>query len=258
MSNAAREPTGPTPGTLSGLVDLVELPGDTSCVVEGLVPIGGACISDVECQGDTAWCDAGRCAPAYSEGELGCVTLTGGHRSRCEADLVCTKEDSPFVTTGRCDRRGVGSPCLIDRIPACPTGTYCDAGTCVPVDERERALGETCGAATPRCTVALACVGGLCVEAFGEGEPCTHVDSCSEGLACAASVCRRYPRTGEPCLSSPTDVEPFYCSGLLYCNDGLCADQSANGASCDLVSDSCISYWCDDGVCTVPPVVVRD
>ncbi len=175
-------------------------------------------------------------------------------------------------------------PCNRVYVGTLPSGSACTSGECAPVPDAQvlcagtcrvyhrAAVGQSCarscrtesqcgvlpGESAPdvqslseygRCFLedGLACVGGACVRAPGEGEECLGETFCDRGLYCDEVserwTCVRLGGIGEPC----TDVK---CVPGAYCNDleNLCMPLKALGERC-LDDEECASNRCGLDAC---------
>ena len=191
-------------------------------ILGGLVPEGGACTANAECEGrarceDTACgvqCCLGTCgAPVPEQTPPEPSPIGGSCRTHsdcviegyCETDGTCTAlPDEP------------GERCLF----GCARGDlYCDLDALAC--RLHAQLGEPCdpeGQDAPRCDGAWAiCRDGVCAPRPGPGEPCT--------------------------------VDPDPCVPTSYCDGGACTPRGEPGADC--ADDDHCTWQCDEdaGVC---------
>ncbi|MBK8172956.1 MAG: hypothetical protein IPK60_21850 [Sandaracinaceae bacterium] len=236
----------------------------------GNVSVGGACITDAECAGNS-FCLGGASCPAVCATEkslgAGCVrneecssrycssnaracatraalgeACEGSTASECQFGLVCVGSDEATGQAGTCRDEadlfiaGEGERCSLDGGPWCREGLSC-------------AVVQT------RPTVAFECR-----TLSTSGAPCTFgiPDACPTGEYCNANVrdgiidgtCTGLPTTGELCAN---DAIGAHCSDGTACgSDGLCHDVHGNGAACGENTD-CYSGYCSADVCAAAP-----
>lgn len=199
---------------------------DPSCrqVFVGLVPEGGACTANRECQDDGRCefescpdqCCVGTCGPPAEPlpppGDADFGEPCQNH-SDCRPEAYCESD-------GRCTRYPdeEGERCLF----GCARGDlFCDVHELVC--KRYGAAGERCdpaGEAAPPCDPAWAVCDGVCRPRPGLGERCNDSDRlCVPGTLCdlEAGVCVGLEPHGEPCESSAQ------CRGECDLGAGVCA-----------------------------------
>ncbi len=195
------------------------------CDIRGTLANGAAC-------GDNAQCTTGFCNISSGSCGVCAARVTAGgsctNGSACASGLVCGG--------GTCKTAGsAGDVC--DSSNPCGGGLYCNAvnvmssGTCA-------ALVTTAGGA---CPTASAC-------------------SFFDGLDCNANmVCSTIPfaQAGAAC-GIVTGTTYTFCPGGTYCKittgmaSGTCANDAADGATCD-ASTSCLpNATCTNSLCTLP------
>lgn len=225
-----------------------EVREDCERMLDGAVPIGGACRHPWECAGASAlaaMCDLsstcpGLCVALGDVGEpcdpseqscrwpLVCgadgVCLAGAPGDACRSPLDCRDRNCVLDATGAgvcTNRLGMGEPC--ERPTDCAPALYCVDARCEPAAP----LAAECGARP--CLAGLRCIDARCVAIALPGEPCDDRDRvCPRGLACLDAVCAPLPILGEPCDDRRACIEGA-------CTRGTCALLSA-GEPCDLSS----------------------
>jgi hypothetical protein len=157
------------------------------------VPVGSACDSRDECEGD-GLCVNATCREALHAGEL-CVDAAGTQQP-CGAGLVCLG--------GVCAAYGAeGTLCGGTQAP-CMDGLLCTRQTLQDATRRCRfpvATGGVCKF-NEQCANCNRCTGdGRCVPFLAGLDACDKDhDACGPGLRCGeAGVCVMQPREGEPC-----------------------------------------------------------
>lgn len=182
---------------------LFDLDGGCAQMWRGLQPEGERCGPGIEgfvcapgtaCRLDTSLC--GRCVPAGAPGEP-CA-----EGNQCEAGAACVQ--------GRCVARGAPGDACGDDQP-CVLGAGCEAGVCRGFSIVR--LGDACDRAM-RCPYQSQCVGGVCVEAGLQGQPCTPA-GCASG-DCVEGVCEAPLQEGDACQE---DARCF----SRDCAQGACA-----------------------------------
>ena len=275
--------------------DVAGSSGICSAVPEGSTPRGGRmpCASDgSECGGT---CDGERrdgCAyptdvvcrePSCEGGANDAVAIA---EARCTGSGRCPERVERSCVGLGCTSDGTlcNGPCADDD-DACPGGSYCSAGVCVP----ELPPGEPCGA-DAECATGF-CTDGVCCDARCDGtcEACDvggDVGSCRalEGAprggrpACRGSgicgarcdgtsrVACEYTPPGTSCGSAVcghgTRAESQSCDGAGRCVESermQCpafeCDGSDCGTACLLDEDCTGDYVCNDRTCMVNPLV---
>ncbi|WP_437961307.1 hypothetical protein WME76_17830 [Sorangium sp. So ce119] len=87
----------------------------------------------------------------------------------------------------------------------------------------------------------LACVGGVCVRAPGQGAACLQGVVCDRGLDCDSDTCVPIPTLGEACT--------WGCTPGSFCTyDGVCAAQLPLGEWCQ-DDKACSSGSCGSNAC---------
>lgn len=204
------------------------------------------------------------CAPQRAPGEV------------CQDDDECAGEGErlgfchyadPFDDAGTCTRLGIGpragagQPCGLlpdgddfDRV-VCADGHYCaegdddEVGVCRPVV----ALGQPCGGPDVVCDGGI-CISGTCTAleiGSRAGAPCNPrlFQLCNplSRLVCVDDTCvASEGGAGEACADDEFSVR---CQDGLYCDEGTCRAQTANGEACDGEDGylTCLSNYCDVG-----------
>ena len=209
-------------------------------VLVGLVPEGGACFFDDECQNRGSCSGKTGCDDAFAECCAGTCTAgatvvpAGGDCSappaNCEEGTTCVTSSGGLAT---CVPLAVtvGASCASI---ACASSLICDAqtktcrlpspegGACTP-----GLNGLDCDDAHDFCDPT-----GHCTARLAIGAPCTRAaQACVGWAACDAttSTCVALPLVGQPCASGDS---PLACLGGVRCDPtGICALLPV-GASC--------------------------
>jgi hypothetical protein len=197
-----------------------DLPGCEG-IVFGLVPTGGDCLADDECQGGArcvltglAAC-GGVCRPIASLGNA-CPAGEGG----CFDDAACVDEATGPV----CEARVAAGGACASGGPSCTRGLVCApdaAGT--STCRAPLRVGDPCDADAACGSFAL-CRGGACVSKPTVGDACgvgVGTSDCLGGWCDAATnatgTCRARLAAGVTCTTNDQ------CAGVLLCIDGACA-----------------------------------
>ena len=144
----------------------------------------------------------------------------------------------------------------------CAEGLDCDYSLDAPVCVRVQVNGEggTCSDGS-LCALGLVCsnASGLCEAPAQAGAPCAESDrtpsfsTCALGLYCLNGACVPEPAEGEPCgegspnLAASVEGEG-YCPFKLECLGGVCRAQTFATLPCAGDSE-CLSGSCVDGAC---------
>jgi hypothetical protein len=225
--------------------------------VRGLIPVGGGCDFDEECEnlGVCHGCP-GRCVARRSEG----AECQAGEVF-CEVGMYCN---------GACVRAAhVNEPCDWDftGIP-CVRGAECversdGLSFCEPVRIAES--GEDCHSSEGLCSKGLDCLpiteddgqrvlyrcaepyasGGSCVDGpYGDGCPVEEHCDVPRGASEPLGTCKPLPRIGESCRGN-------VCGPSARCSAAeVCQPLAALGESCRFDVD-CFSQDCEDGRCVI-------
>ncbi len=220
----------------------VMLPVACQSAINGVVAVGGECISDLECTGD-AVCDT-------SGGCPGICTARVAVGADCSGNQVCVLGSSCLGDTCVANA-ALGEECGAT-VASCELGLTCSTasgevkGTCQP--------GQTSGACTSsdQCAPGYSCIGTdvrACVKARTVGEDCTPGrDECAQFTYCSAQGCAILPAVGERCDAEGTTGEAATCL-LGVCDSASDACVLRNqGESCERNED-CASQYCVGGSC---------
>ncbi len=240
--------------------------------MQGTVPVGGECVSQIECADNlaTTYCASTGTCP-------GQCAARGGPGATCSDDvgclltLACDSDSSTCKTRLKsgdaCSETGGTGVC--GGLTSCEPDPSTGAASCVTLGSGTAALaeGQTCGGSGP-CATDLICTmapgdggassytcqkraasGGPCH--FALGNPCPDAEYCPVPLAEASTgsgTCT--PRLGlnQPC----DDTILLQCQDGLVCGSGgTCMAKQRIGGSCG-ENDECYSSHCTGGVCVVP------
>ena len=189
---------------------------------------GGACLADGECNANE-YCD-------IADG-----AFSGICRSGCRDNASCGAGQECFEHACRV------TPCGGDA--DCPTGRYCDNGTCTdgcrmndPVDcppVAEDGHAQACNPESHICESLTICCGDTGCELVHGAAACAG-DVLANALSCAPDPC------GDLCPNGDGD-----CSNAEFCNeDGRCQPGcraevgSCPGQTCDPVTHQCVDQAC--------------
>lgn len=216
----------------------ISYPAECGRVVDGVVAVGGACTSSVDCAAGLecrGMACPGTCRLPQCTGNT--VALPDGG---CEASPQATTPTGGQLLSGACGAT-----------VACASGLRCDADICVNDLPAE---GDACNETTRRCQQGLSCFGGVCIRGLSPGTACEFTTSLPDGgftspVPCAFDAfcdadktCKSAPREGEACANS--------CRGAqLTCDQGVCRTPLSEGASCARNTE-CRSRQCLAGRCT--------
>lgn len=171
-------------------------------IVQGTVPEGGSCTTDLECQpppaGD-ADCDDGTCVPdprgtvgdtcKWTCEESGSATSCWGSGT-VEIGASCYRNDGLYcdADSNTCQPllQSGEQGCGYDS-DSCVTGAYCSEDTCNPV----KGAGSDCSFSY-ECEATLYCSEQVCAPKKAVGELCDDYDACADGQ-CHEGVCEVEP-----------------------------------------------------------------
>lgn len=212
-----------------------------SGVLTGTVAPGGACFTDLDCNGGLCNLNEtcpGKCVAFIAAG--GACGSGAPEGAACAPGLGCDNASQTCKTLS-----DAGGPC------PCKAGTYCNAtNSCV--------ARQTSGSCTSsdQCAFGHDCVSSTCTAFVGVGSGCvagaTPYDRsrCGLGSYCdpGTSTCVAWPDVGGSCAYAP-------CQNG-YCDSGtkLCVAPLADGATCSDFSQCLIGSYCDvlgDDTCKV-------
>ncbi|HKO47625.1 MAG TPA: hypothetical protein VJV79_07875, partial [Polyangiaceae bacterium] len=231
-----------TPSTYKGDLDC---PGG----LEGTVPLGSSCASDLECAGD-ARCSADDCTGICvavvraAEGES-CDT------NACSLDTFCK-----YHPVGESRGPGICTRHKAEGERGClPVG--CEGRLICRIEEQDgvrddgicvrpilRQVGASCGSGDV-CAADSVCRTGRCLAKTAEGEQCENWDECVAAAYCELKDhrCVRYSVLGEGCDSV------YQCQQGLRCVGARCALPLDNGEECQPKEDQCVTRACVNGHC---------
>lgn len=235
--------------------DLDRWPDICYQAIQGLVPDGGECGHNLDCERGT-FCDTtggicpGVCSPERLVGEE-CLLDGSNEDDMCEDGLECHD--------GVCmEQPTVGQSCG-DATPDCELGRLCLGSTCISVEDLFRSLeGQSCNFKVgPLCESDLHCAvktedTGLCERTALAGGPCSLAipDQCPEGEYCSATpanpsggVCTGLPGANQPCRVDPYGLNPP-CQPYHRCLGGVCLPLRRIGEAC-VANGQCYSAWCE-------------
>jgi len=189
---------------------------DLFCATKG--EPGGACQQPGGCN-DSAYCDMSKsgmpqCVTKAKAGEACAIQpYEQDYISPCDAGLRCMTEGPG---KGSCQVTvGVGAACVADD-QCLGLDLLCTAGSGGPTCATLPGKGQSCTESGNldkryRCVPPYSCVGGVCVDMPGLGQP--RSDRCAGGAVCnEAKVCAPPPSEGEVCTSR--------CAAGLACSVG--------------------------------------
>lgn len=167
-------------------------------VVQGTVPEGGSCSTDLEClapPGGKADCDEGTCVadPRGTVGEVCKWTCEeSGSSTSCwgsatvETGASCYRNDGLYCddSSNTCQPllQSGEQGCGYDS-GSCVTDAYCSEDTCYPA----KGAGSDCGSSS-ECLTTLYCSEQVCAPKKAVGEICDSFDACADG-DCEDGVC---------------------------------------------------------------------
>jgi uncharacterized repeat protein (TIGR01451 family) len=200
--------------------------GPTACL--------GGCATDGDCvSGD--YCAGGFCQPRKDDGTA-CSTTDECRSGSCVDGLCCDT-----ACTGQCEACNLeGAPGTCSPVSGVPAG-----GRPLCADD-----GSGCGGACDG-THGLACAypTTACRDASCEDGVATLAASCDGAGSCPPELtegCAPYVCGATAC--NGTCAADQDCVAGQYCSGGICADQRADGATCDL-DTQCQDGHCVDGLC---------
>jgi hypothetical protein len=238
---------------------LLGISGNPSCTstARGLVPIGGSCLSEGECQ--NGYCDSGNAGGSSGcPGTCKAFTATGSDCSgtvrcaptdSCDSSNLCTtrvarggdcSDPSAICALGLvCSGNtcqppgGAGAACAVGFIlDTCADGLYCDdtSTPASPVCKRRLAAGAACSS-KQQCGDGLVCAdqgtGGVCAAPVDIGHSCAASPCAGDALCDPSQVCKLKGQTGDDCTNSG-------CSFANFCNTAnQCAPKVSYGSACD-------------------------
>ena len=204
--------------------DLLDKGTPSACAVQGTLPAGTPCGSDVQCSGSAGYCK-------FTSGSCGVCSTRSAAGGSCAASNDC----QPGLT--------------------CQLGTGA-TGSCVTPG----AQGAPCSPAQP-CQASFVCLNAACSTPLAAGAACNPVTNGCNGAmgyyCSAASVCAQVQ------TSAAGGACGFSASGVTTCTKatckvgtgatGTCEALANDGAACDPVNGpSCLSpASCVNGVCTI-------
>jgi hypothetical protein len=244
----------------------------------------GACtgIQPACCNGScrdlaTSLTSCGACLNACAPGQIccagQCVTPnTNSHCGGCTGcgpGTVCTGSPPTCVPGCAPPYTDCGGVCVdlmndVDNCQfcgfACPTGTYCSGGNCVPNTCPENAVSnfwcpnlelcvdlqtsnQACGECSRVCSVY--CDNGLCA--------CTSNADCASGETCTFSQIVSQQINGPPTITlGPGRCQPPTCGpNRSWCaGTSSCSTLSVSPRNCGTCGNQCPSGACDGGRCT--------
>lgn len=204
----------------------------------GLVPLGGACGSSFDCEGEAS-CKVTNECPGV------CVPVDDREPTQDEG-MPC--DDAACLPGLICLREQL----LIEPIPNQPT----ERNTCVvPAEANELCPNTTSGSTYPCADEGYQCVqdeaGSLrCLPPLDEGEACYYFGPpCEDGLMCVeagdgSSACRQFVYAGldEPCSPDIECVPGTTCATVtleLNVGESRCVAEASPGGTCYSVADNC-------------------
>lgn len=230
-------------------------------------------------------CDEGWCAPRADGGPRGDAARVPGDDDagpalpgpECSADADC--DPAKLCVEGACVPRddvchsdsecGAGRGCVdaacrpfCESSDACPSGTTCEAGRCLPTAECESdamcAAGERCveQRCLPSCDAMSPCAHpedlcsaeGLCRPDAAPRPFCLDDSECAAGRLCLSGVCRTPCPSGEHAECFAWDSQFVRCalseSGLNLCFTRQDWDPECLSASQCEPGERCIDAFC--------------
>jgi hypothetical protein len=218
-------------------------------IVSALVPVGGACVDSIECEGGACAASAGctgTCIP---------WALVGG---ACDGSNRPERTCDP--TVHYCDidtcarKKQPGSRCNND--VECVFDYACVDGRCG--DHPRIKEGGRCGPGLPPCRDGLFCDSTLlCTKRLPAGAPCSVANACKDGLVCVAGSCVAWSDVDGACTAGSDATAPTGCPASQRCVGGRCVlavGQNATLAgpdrTCSANADCQSGLWCQGRLCT--------
>ncbi len=248
LGQACLEDLATAAGRCAQLDTLLDDPaGPCQGALHGVVPEGGACLSDREC-GPGAWCDPsgacpGRCTRLAALGEACSATRPCGYRGACHCGYGTPPCNEPVCHLAW---RLEGDACSSGGGAPCGPGTFCRGPDMICT----ALLGSmaACGLGDNACQPDLRCTDGTsgftCTGRTPTGWRCVPgVRQCAPGAWCddsnpADPSCRAFPGVGGACGAPPSGAyETIGCLDAdcvipAGATAGTCRVRAAYGEAC--------------------------
>lgn len=184
-----------------------------------------------------------------------CVSIIG---AACTDDYDCEDSWPYFCEQGSCQIRDIGDPCTNPSSDRCGSDDFsltCINGDCAVESELNGPCDDD-----DDCATSGGCSGGSCVAAspgpalIGRGDTCVTDFQCAGFLACRGGICTDAPGEGEPCEEK--------CLLPNFCDGGFCVDfndftfelpdvgigqvcRESCGTNCTAITANCLTGYCD-------------